>query len=846
MLLLQALCVFLLFFQREVYSESFPCNHRKTECTCKNPNDGVCEFNFDIEMLQTFTRYVLDNNGDSRGTAGSVWWINDGQWQRVNPKDTLCGDTIDTTTCTKPFGVDGYTFRSFIAVNGQIPGPTLIVPQNKLVKVNVINRLASESISIHWHGMHQRGSNWMDGVEHITQCGIPPGASFTYIFKAAQYGTHWYHSHSGAQRTDGLFGALIVLEEKNTQRNKLLKKIRGMGITNYIDSEPDKYTLSLLDWQKSNSLDLFTQIHSGIRYFDTDEVSELSVPADRTKSIDDAEIGPVPYWSGLINGRGKHESIDYINSSLSLFRVEPEKAYRFRLIGAQSLYAYRFSIEKHNLIVIATDGEFIQPKEVDYIIIHSGERYDFLLKTMTDAKLNEYGSNFMIRAVTLDKTYTPTYDTMMENSAEAILYYRNMPNSDEYEEIAKKAEKVSERCQKRQCTALNCPFKNFPPGTNIKCMHINELSLLTPFNSNDMLPDVQATEKLFFNFAFEGTSETSTINARNLQLPSAPLALLNNEQDNEKTFCDLTGNSKCDTGGQEVIPSDCYCIHVKSIQAGKSVQMVLSATGPAPEKTTNFLFAHPVHLHGHYFHVVDIQFGEIDENGKLTRGNDDINCGGTKSCTNPSWQTNDYATGKSGKIPPTAPLKDTLLIPAGGYAVVYFKSDNPGWWFLHCHIEVHQLEGMGVIINEGGEMKTKAPYGMQKCGDFSFTKSQYDAAVSGKLDIPDSVYCDQCDKPSYHCDHCDKPCDKCDKPCDKCDKPCKYCKELKEHCKNCWPLILTGVIIFLVAIVTSIACCISCCIIYHYYNKKPEEEQDKKQDKIKKKEKDKKDKEPKK
>ena len=819
MLLLQALCVFLLFFQREVYSESFPCNHRKTECTCKNPNDGVCEFNFDIEMLQTFTRYVLDNNGDSRGTAGSVWWINNGQWQRVNPKDTLCGNTIDTTTCTKPFGVDGYTFRSFIAVNGQIPGPTLIVPQNKLVKVNVINRLASESISIHWHGMHQRKTNWMDGVEHITQCGIPPGASFTYIFEAAQYGTHWYHSHSGAQRTDGLFGALIVLEEKNTQRNELLKKIRGMGITNYIDSEPDKYTLSLLDWQKSNSLDLFTQIHSGIRYFDTDEVSELSVPADRTKSIDDAEIGPVPYWSGLINGRGKHESIDYINSSLSLFRVEPEKAYRFRLIGAQSLYAYRFSIEKHNLIVIATDGEFIQPKEVDYIIIHSGERYDFLLKTMTDAKLNEYGSNFMIRAVTLDKTYTPTYDTMMENSAEAILYYRNMPNSDEYEEIAKKAEKVSERCQKRQCTALNCPFKNFPPGTNIKCMHINELSLLIPFNSDDTLPDVQATEKLFFNFAFEGTSQTSTINARNLQLPSAPLALLNNEQDNKKTFCDLTGNSKCDTGGQEVIPSDCYCIHVKSIQAGKSVQMVLSATGPAPEETTNFLFAHPVHLHGHYFHVVDIQFGEIDENGKLTKGNDDINCGGTKSCTNPSWNTNDYATGRSGKILRTAPLKDTLLIPAGGYAVVYFKSDNPGWWFLHCHIEVHQLEGMGVIIDEGGEMKTKAPYGMQKCGDFSFTKSQYDAAVSGKLDIPDSVYCDQCDKPSYHCDHCknkDYHCNNCKNK----DYHCNNCKNNYYHCNKCWALQVGVALSLLLAVVAIIICGIICCIIYCYYKSK--------------------------
>ena len=298
MLLLQAIFVFLLFFQREVHSVQISCNHSTPVCECDiddlNDGDEVCEFQFDIEMLQTFTRYVLDNNGDSRGTAGSVWWINNGQWQRVNPTDTLCGNTIDTTTCTKPFGVDGYTFRSFIAVNGQIPGPTLIVPENKLVKVNVINRLASESISIHWHGMHQRGSNWMDGVEHITQCGIPPGASFTYIFNAIQYGTHWYHSHSGAQRTDGLFGALIVKEEATPTQDiiKQVNEILSMTLTDNLKDLPEQHTLTLLDWQKSSSLDLFTQIHSSIRYFNIDTASELSrsgIEPPRAESSDGSQ-----------------------------------------------------------------------------------------------------------------------------------------------------------------------------------------------------------------------------------------------------------------------------------------------------------------------------------------------------------------------------------------------------------------------------------------------------------------------------------------------------------------------------------------------------------------------------
>lgn len=50
---------------------------------------------------------------------------------------------------------------------------------------------------MHWHGHHQRGTPYMDGVPQVTQCGIPPGGTFRYRFKAAHRGTHFWHSHSG-------------------------------------------------------------------------------------------------------------------------------------------------------------------------------------------------------------------------------------------------------------------------------------------------------------------------------------------------------------------------------------------------------------------------------------------------------------------------------------------------------------------------------------------------------------------------------------------------------------------------------------------------------------------------
>ena len=758
-MLLEVFCLVIFFaHQQQVNAEVVTCNHNTPVCECTRTNDEVCEFTFDIEMLQTFTRYQVDDTGDSRGTAASVWHINDnGEWEPVDydpdkNRNSLCGSSIDSDNCTQPFGVDGYTFRSFIGVNGRIPGPTLIVTEDQLVKVNVINRLASESISIHWHGMHQRNSNWMDGVEHVTQCGIPPGASFTYIFKAEQYGTHWYHSHSGAQRTDGLFGALIVKEKDNTQRNYLLRKLRIMntGITSY-DDNPDQHTLTLLDWQRSSSLDLFTQIHSGIRYFDIEKASDLSgSEAGRTYSSDGAEIGPVPYWSGLINGRGRHKGINYDNINkfeLSEFKVTAENTYRFRLIGAQSLYAYRFSIEQHNLTVIATDGQFIEPIEVDYIIIHSGERYDFLLKGKEANQLSTT-RQFMIRAVTLrflpdTNTVAPNY--IEEESAEAILNYNSATTpSSQYKTIADNRLTVSQRCTSSDsCVALNCPFKSFPQSFNIDCMHIHDLKLLTNYPYEDLpsFPD----SRVFFNFGFEGTRQTSAINARNLKLPSASLAQLNDNELNDITaeeFCKGLDNSdKCNRdNGAEVISPECYCTHVTNVDADQSIELVISATGPdyndVDPQTSKFLFAHPVHLHGHYFHVVDIGFGLTDEDsGKLLSGTTNIDCGPQSTtdnpmlCNRPSWNMV-IEKNFNYNVKSKTPLKDTLLIPAGGYAVVYFKTDNPGWWFLHCHIEVHQLEGMGVIINEGGK-KTPAPKGMHKCGNFSFTVDEYKKAIKG-------------------------------------------------------------------------------------------------------------------
>ena len=46
------------------------------------------------------------------------------------------------------------------------------------------------------------------------------------------------------------------------------------------------------------------------------------------------------------------------------------------------------------------------------------------------------------------------------------------------------------------------------------------------------------------------------------------------------------------------------------------------------------------------------------------------------------------------------PRRDVALLPANGYLVLAFKSDNPGAWLLHCHIAWHASSGLALQILE--------------------------------------------------------------------------------------------------------------------------------------------------
>lgn len=77
---------------------------------------------------------------------------------------------------------DGAFERTTIGINGAWPLPVMRATVGDQVIVNVNNQLGNQTTTLHFHGLFMNGSTHMDGPAQVSQCGIPPGSSFTYNF----------------------------------------------------------------------------------------------------------------------------------------------------------------------------------------------------------------------------------------------------------------------------------------------------------------------------------------------------------------------------------------------------------------------------------------------------------------------------------------------------------------------------------------------------------------------------------------------------------------------------------------------------------------------------------------
>jgi FtsP/CotA-like multicopper oxidase with cupredoxin domain len=261
----------------------------------------------------------------------------------------------------------GRTKRA-IAVNGQIPMPTLTFTEGDTAEIYVHN-LMNEETSLHWHGIFL--PNQYDGVPNLTQMPIKPHTTHVYRFPIIQHGTHWYHSHTKLQEQLGMYGSMILNKRTEPEIPTL-----SVILSEWTDMKPTEVHRSLhnaTDWfaiKKGSTQSYGEAIRKG--YFNTKITNEW-------KRMNAMDVSDVYYERFLINGKNVNEH--------QQFKAGDSLRLRIANGGASSYFWLNYAGGK--ITVVASDGIDVAPVKVDRLLIAASETYDVIV-TIPDNKNYEF------------------------------------------------------------------------------------------------------------------------------------------------------------------------------------------------------------------------------------------------------------------------------------------------------------------------------------------------------------------------------------------------------------------------------------------------------------------------
>ena len=229
----------------------------------------------------------MDAMKTAKANLGSIKTIPSNTPPRTVRYDLYIADTLVNFT--------GKSKRA-IAVNGQIPMPTLTFTQGDTAEIYVHNRLKEET-SLHWHGLFL--PNRYDGVPNLTQMPIKPGTTHVYKFPIVQHGTHWYHSHTRLQEQIGMYGSFIM--NKRAEWDIPTLPITLSEWTDMNPKEVDRSLHAATDWfaiQKGSTQSYSEAIKGGY----------LKIKlANEWKRMNAMDVSDVYYDRFLINGKNQNE-----------------------------------------------------------------------------------------------------------------------------------------------------------------------------------------------------------------------------------------------------------------------------------------------------------------------------------------------------------------------------------------------------------------------------------------------------------------------------------------------------------------------------------------------------------
>ena len=562
--------------------------------------------------------------------------------------DEVSGASIDLAVRSGMRSVSGRRGHT-VAVNGSVPGPLVRLKEGQRVRLNVANHL-DEDTSIHWHGLLVPFQ--YDGVPGVSFPGIPPHSTFSYeLPPIRQAGTYWWHSHSNLQEQAGHYGPIIV----------------DPAGADPVQADRD-YILLLSEFTPRHPHDIMRKLKTGEEYFNyrkTTLTDDYPMSGEERRMWAQMRMMPTdildvtaPEYTYLANGFGPDEGLEYL--------FTPGERVRLRIINGSAMTFYNIRIPGARMSVVSADGQDVRPVEVDEFQIGTAETYDIVVEPTAEAHAvvaESMGRSGMalamlttrpgLRAPVPDLRPNPllTMEDMGMNHGAGGMEGMDHGAIDH--------------------GSMNHGAMNHGATTSDDMASAGHASM-AGMDHGDM--DMRDTSKLPPDVKVGPGIDMVSANARDRM--GDPGVGLDNVEGKVLTYRDLVALRPNDDLRK---PSRTMEIHLTgnmerymwSFDGTK-----FSAVSDEPIRfsynervrvklVNNTMMAHPIHLHGHFFELVN------------------------------------------GAPADRQPLKHTMVVQPGGTATFDLTADEPGDWAFHCHLLYHMHAGMFQVVNvaaPGGEV----------------------------------------------------------------------------------------------------------------------------------------------
>ncbi|XP_002971503.2 laccase-13 [Selaginella moellendorffii] len=335
----------------------------------------------------------------------------------------------------------------------------------------------------------------------------------------------------------------------------------------------------------------------------------------------------------------------------------PGKTYLLRLVNAVLNTELFFAIANHTLTVVEADAGYVKPFNTNVVVIAPGQTMNLLVTA------NQAPGRYFMAAHSYESGQNVTFDN---TTVTAIFQYQQASSSsppvlpplpffndtkpvtafnNKLRKLATPEDPIAvpQTVDQHLFFTVGLAVENCPPGASNKtCQGPNGGRFAASVNNITFtVPTTAILQAHYFN----------TPGVYSTDFPFSPLVKFNYTGPSLKNLNSINGTRT----------------KVAVLPYGANVELILQDTSIVTTES------HPIHLHGYNFYVVGTGFGNY--NSSLAS---------TFNLVDP-------------------PERNTIGVPVGGWAALRFKTDNPGAWFMHCHLEIHQSWGLDTafIVNNG-------------------------------------------------------------------------------------------------------------------------------------------------